>query len=64
MIEAGKAAGIIYQDLNFASGDLLGTVVARELSSFSTTLYAKESEIALEGDGVAFKSRAGTEEQV
>jgi hypothetical protein len=54
----------VYQDQSFASGDLLGTVVARELSAFSTTLYAKESRIALERDGVAFKSRTGTEERV
>ena len=71
MIEAGKAAGItvgtefeVYQDQNFASGDSLGTVVARDLNAFSTTLYAKESKINLERDGVAFKTRAGTEEQV
>ena len=71
VIDAGEAAGItagtefeVYQDQNFASGDLLGTVVARELSAFSTTLYAKESRFSLERDGVAFKSRAGTEEQL
>ena len=71
MPDAGEAAGIsvdaefeVYQDHD--SGLSLGTVVVRELSAFSTTLYAKEStgRIALEGDGVALKSRAGTEEQV
>ena len=69
MIDAGEAAGItvgaefkVYQDQH--SGDLLGTVVAFELSAFSTTLYAKESRFALEQDGVALKSRAGTEERV
>ena len=67
MPDAGEAAGItvgtefeVYQDQN--SSHLLGTVVARKLSDFSTTLYVKESKIALEGDGVALKSRAGTEE--
>ena len=70
MIDAGEAVGItmgaefeVYQNYSF-SCDLLGTVVARELRTFSTTLYAKESRIALEGVGVAQKSRVGTEEQV
>ena len=54
----------VYQDQNFASGDLLGTVVARELNAFSTTLYAKNCRFSLEGDGVALKSHAGTEERV
>jgi hypothetical protein len=69
MPDAGEAAGItigaefeVYQDQN--SGHLLGTVVVCELSAFSTTLYAKESRFALERDGVALKSRAGTEERV
>ena len=71
MPDAGEAAGIsvgaefeVYRDQN--SGPLLGTVVVRELSAFSTTLYAKEStgRISLEGDGVAFRSRAGTGERV
>ena len=71
MPDAGEAAGItvgaefeVYasDDQNF--GQLLGTVVARKLSAFSTTLYAKESKIALERDGVALKSRLGTEERV
>ena len=69
MPDAGEAAGIsvgaefeVYHDQN--SGHLLGTVVARELTAFSTTLYAKESRFALERDGVALKSRAGTEERV
>ena len=68
MPEAGETAGItlgaefeVYQDQN--SGHYLGTVVARELSASSTTLYAK-SGFALEGDGVALKSCAGTEERV
>ena len=54
----------VYQDQNFTNGDLLGTVIARELSPFSTTLYAKESRFCLKGDGVALKSHAGTEERV
>ena len=69
MPDAGEAAGItmdaefeVYQDQN--SGHLLGTVVVCELTAFSTTLYAKESRIALERDGIALKSRAGTEERV
>ena len=69
MPDAGEAAGIavgaefeVYQDRN--SVHLLGTVVACELSAFSTTLYARESRFALERDGVALKFRAGTEEQV
>ena len=69
MIDAGEAAGItvdaefkVYQYED--SGSYLGTVVARELSAFSTTLYAKEPRFALEQDGVAFKSRAGAEERV
>ena len=69
MIDEGEAAGItmgaefeVYQDQN--SAHLLGTVVACELNAFSTTLYAKESRFALDGDGVALKSHAGTEEQV
>ena len=69
MIDAGDAAGItvgaefeVYRDQN--SGDLLGTVVARELGPFSTTLYAKKSRIDLEHDGIVIKSRAGTEERV
>ena len=71
MIDVGEAAGItmgaefeVYQDQN--SGDLLGIVVARELSAFSTTLYPKEprTRFALGQDGVALKSRAGTEERL
>ena len=69
MPEAGEAAGItigaefeVYQDQSF--DHLLGTVVVRELNDFSTTLYAKESKITLEGDGVALKSRVGTAEQL
>jgi hypothetical protein len=69
VIDAGEAAGItvgaefeVYQDQSFR--DLLGTVVAHKLSAFSTTLYAKESRIALDQDGVVLKSRAGTEELV
>ena len=65
MPDAGEAAGItvgaefeVYQDIN--SGHLLGTVVASEISAFSTMLYAKESRFALERDGVALKSREGT----
>jgi len=66
---AGEVAGItmgaefeVYQDQNFRHP--LGTVVAFEVGPDSTTLYAKEFKIALEGDGVALKSRAGKEEQV
>ena len=69
MPDAGEAAGItvgaefeVYQDQ--AYDHLLGTVVAAKLSAFSTTLYAKGSRFALERDGVALKSRAGTEERV
>ena len=71
MPDAGEAAGItkgsefeVYPDLN--SGHLLGTVVARNPSPFSTMLDAKESRFALEQDGVAYKSCAGidSEEQV
>ena len=69
MPEAGETAGItvgtefeVYQDRN--SVHLLGTVVAHELSASSTTLYAKGSRFALERDGVALKSRTGTEERV
>ena len=69
MPNAGEAAGItvgsefeVYEDQD--SVHLLGTVVARELSPFSTTLYAKESRFALGRDGVALKSSAGTEERV
>ena len=71
VIDAGEVAGItvgaefeVYQDQNFASVNLLGTVIVRELSAFSTTLYAKESRIALERDGVALKSRTGKSERV
>ena len=69
MPDSGEAAGItvgaefeVYQDLY--SGHLLGTVVASELSDFSTTLYAMKSKFALEQDGVAFMTCSGTEEHV
>ena len=69
MPDAGEAAGItvgaefeVYQDQS--SGHLLDTVVVHELRDFSTTLHGKESKIALEGDGVALKSRPGTEERL
>jgi hypothetical protein len=69
MPDAGEAAGItvgsefeVFEDQD--SVHLLGTVVAHELSAFSTTLYAKESRFALERDGVALKSNAGKEERV
>jgi hypothetical protein len=69
MPDAGEAAGItvgaefeVYQDQN--SVHLLGTVVVGELGAFSTTLYAKDSRFALDRDGVALKSCAGTKEQV
>ena len=44
------------------SGDLLGTVVARDVTAFSTTLYAQEPGFALEQDGVAVKFCAGAED--
>ena len=77
MIDVGEVAGItvgaefdVYQNQN--SGDfklqLVGTVVARELSPSSTTLYPKESTGSLRfdpgRDAVALKSRVGTEERV
>ena len=71
MMPDGEAAGItvgaefeVYQDLY--SDHLLGTVVASELSPFSTTLQSKEkgSGFALDQDGVAFKSCPGIKEQV
>ena len=65
----GTARGIslgaefeVYQ--NQDSDQLLGIVVARELSPFSTTLYAKESRFALKGDGVALQTSTGTGEHV
>ena len=65
----GEAAGItvgtefeVYRDQKFKH--VLGTVVVREVSPFSTTVYAKKFGIALERGGVALKSRAGTEEWV
>ena len=69
MPDSGEAAGItvnaefeVYQDLY--SGHLLGTVIARELSDFSTTLYAMKSRFALKRDGVAFMTCSGAEERV
>ena len=69
MPHAGSARGIrlgaefeVYQDQD--SSHLLGIVVASELKPFSTTLYAKEPRFALEGDGVALQTSAGTEEYV
>ena len=66
---AGTARGIslgaefeVYQDQD--SGHPLGIVIVRELSPFSTTLYAKESRFALEGDGVALQTSARTEDDV
>ena len=63
----GTARGIslgaefeVYQ--NQDSGHPLGIVIVRELSPFSATLYAKESRFALEGDGVALQTGAGTED--
>ena len=65
----GSARGIrlgaefeVYQSQD--SGHRLGTVVASDLSPFSTTLYAKEPRFALEGDGVALQISVGTEEHV
>ena len=62
MPDAGEATGItvgdefeVYEDFY-----LLGTVVALELSAFSTTLYAKGCRFALNRDGVALKKK-GTE---
>ena len=69
VIDEGEAAGItvgaefkVYQDQCF--GHLLGTVVARELTAFSTILCAKGDFFALQQDGVALKSHPGKEEQV
>ena len=69
MPNVGFACGIslgaefkVYQDHD--SGILLGVVVARELSAFSTTLYAKEPRFVLKGNGVALQIGAGTEEHV
>jgi hypothetical protein len=71
MSDAGEAAGItVGAEFEVYAGDdhnfshLLGIVVAHKLSAFSTTLYAKESKIDLERDGVALKSCLGTEERV
>jgi hypothetical protein len=75
VIDVGEVAGItvgtefdVYQNQNSGHLQLLGTVVARELSASSTTLCAKESTGGLrfppERDAVAIKSRAGTEERV
>jgi hypothetical protein len=65
----GSARGIslgaefeVYQ--NRDSSNRLGIVVVSKLKPFSTTLYAKEPRFALEGDGVALQTRAGTEEPV
>ena len=67
VIDAGEAAGItvgaefkVYQHQD--SGDLLGTVVALDVTAFSTTLYAQEPGFALEQDGVAVKFCAGAED--
>ena len=69
MPDAGEAAGItvgaefeVYQDLY--SRRLLGTVIASELSDFSTTLYAMKSKFTLKQDGVAFMTCSGTDERV
>ena len=69
MPDVGSARGIslgaefeVYQ--NQDSGHLLGIVVASESNPFSTTLYAKEARFALEEDGVALQTSAGTEEHV
>ena len=69
MPDVGGAAGItvdaefeVYQDLH--SGHLLGHVVARELSDFSTKLYAIKSRFALRRYGVAFMTYPGTDECV
>jgi hypothetical protein len=74
VIDVGEVAGItvgtefdVYQNQNSGHLQLVGTVVARELSASSTTLYAKEStslRFAPGRDSVALKSRAGTEERV
>jgi hypothetical protein len=61
MPDAGSARGIavgaefeIYRDQD--SNELLGIVVASELSPFSTTLDAKESRFALERGGIALQT--------
>ena len=66
----GTARGIslgaefeVYQ--NQGSDQLLGIVVASELSPFSTTLHAKGPRFTLKGDhGVALQISTGTEEHV
>lgn len=67
--DAGSAHGItvgaefrVYQEQDF--GNLLGVVVAMELSPFSTILDARESRFALEKDGVALQNFVGIEEHV
>ena len=69
MIPVGTAHGImagaefeVYQDQD--SCQLLGIVVARVLSAFSTTLDAKESRFILERDGVARQTCLGATEHV
>ena len=66
MPDVGAAHGIavgaefeVYKEQD--SSDLLGIVVAIELSPFSTTLDAKESSFALEGNGVALQTSTGNE---
>jgi hypothetical protein len=68
---AGSVRGIslgaefeVYQDHD--SQLLLGIVVTSEVKPFSTILYAKEptGRFALEGDGAARQTSAGTEEHV
>jgi hypothetical protein len=69
MPDAGTARGIsleaefeVYQDQD--SEHLLGIVVVKELSPFSTKLRTKEHKFVLEGDGVARQTSAGTQEPV
>ena len=75
VMDVGEVAGItvgtefdVYQIQNSGDLQLVGIVVAHELSPSSTTLYPKEStgslRFAPERDAVAVKSRTGTEERV
>ncbi|KAH7921880.1 hypothetical protein BV22DRAFT_1049294 [Leucogyrophana mollusca] len=74
-MDAGEAHGIsvsahfaLYKDRDSFLNDSpsLGTVVARKLAPFSTTLdaFPTESILELEGEGVAVQTKAGDEEDL
>ncbi|KAH7917730.1 hypothetical protein BV22DRAFT_1135169 [Leucogyrophana mollusca] len=74
-MEAGEAHGLsesaqfaVYKDRDsfLNDGPSLGTVIARELAPFVTTLdaFPKESNFGLEGEGVAVQTKAGAEEDL